>query len=75
MPLMLIVNNLNVVKYWADASYAMHTNFWSHTGATISLGFVSVASVSKRKNINSRSSMETEIIGADHVLHEFLWPR
>ena len=50
MPLILRVDNLNIVKLWVDASYAMHPDFRSHAGATMSIGWVSVARMSK-KNI------------------------
>ena len=47
--LILRVENLNIVKCWVDASYKMHLDFWSHTGAKMSLGWGSVASMSKKK--------------------------
>ena len=43
--MILIVDKMNIVKWWVDAIYEMNTNFWSHTGATMSLGWVSVASM------------------------------
>ena len=47
MPLILRVDNMNIVKWWVDASHAMHPYCQSYTGATMSLGWVFAASVSK----------------------------
>jgi hypothetical protein len=38
LTLTLIAENLNVIKWWVDASYAVHDNMRSHTGAVMSLG-------------------------------------
>ena len=51
----------------------MDSYCWSHTGATMSLGWGSVASMSKRKKLDSGSLTEAELIGEDDVLPEFLW--
>ena len=48
MSLILILDYLNITTRWVDASYAMHPYFRSHTGAMMSLGWVLVASMSKR---------------------------
>ena len=72
MPLILRVNKLKIVQWWVDASYAMHPDFWSHTGASMSLGWGSVTSMSKRQNLYSIISTEAELIGADDVILAFL---
>ena len=38
IPLILRVDKLKIVKWWVEASYAMHPSCRSHTGAKISLG-------------------------------------
>ena len=38
MPLIPRLDNLNIVKWWVDTSYAMHPYFWIHNGATMFLG-------------------------------------
>ena len=73
--LIMMVDKLNILKMWVDASYAMHTDYRSHIGATISLGWVSLSSMSKRQKLNSRISTEAELIGADNVIPGFLWSR
>ena len=50
MPLILSADNLNVIKWWVDASYAEHDDMRGHAGATIPLGRGLVLSMSKIKN-------------------------
>jgi hypothetical protein len=38
LKLTLSADNLTVIKWWVDASYAIHPNMRSHTGAALSLG-------------------------------------
>ena len=75
MPLIMMVDKINIVKCCLDASYEIHTDYRSHIGATISLVWVSVSSMSKRQNINSRILTEAELIGADDVIPGLLWSR
>ena len=75
MPLIMMVEKINIIKCWVDASYDIHTDYRSHIGATISLGWVSLSSMSKRQKINSRISTEAELIGADNVIPGFQWSR
>ena len=62
------MDKLNIVKLWVDASYIMHPDYWSHTGIMVYLGWVLVASMSKRKKLNSIISTEEELIRVDNVL-------
>ena len=64
---------MNIVKWWVDTSYVIHPYCQSHTEAMISLGWGSVAIMSKGKNINSRISTEAEMIGEDNMIPAFLW--
>jgi hypothetical protein len=38
MPLILQADNMNVMKWWVDASFAVHADMKSHTGGVMSLG-------------------------------------
>eukprot|EP00978_Attheya_sp_CCMP212_P044491 scaffold312039_cov31-Attheya_sp.AAC.1 len=37
MPLVLEGDNMRILKWWVDASYAVHPDMRSHTGGTLSL--------------------------------------
>ena len=75
MQLILRLDKLVIVKGWVDASYAINLDCLSDNGAMMSLGWESVASMSKRQNIISRSSAEAEMTGEDNVLPAFLLSR
>jgi hypothetical protein len=60
-------------RWHADAAFAVHPDFRSHTGATFTLGRGSIASVSRKQGINTRSSTEAEIIAADEIVGPMLW--
>jgi hypothetical protein len=38
MPLTLEAGNMSIIKWWVDASYAVHPDMKSHTGGMMSLG-------------------------------------
>jgi hypothetical protein len=68
LPLILMADNLNIIKWWVDTSYACHGDSRVHTEATMSLGKGSVSSMSKKQKINTRSSNESELVGADDTM-------
>ena len=73
--LTLSADNFNAIKWWVDASYAVHPNMHGHTGATMTLGKGSICSISSKQKINMRSSTESELIGMNDVLGQILWTR
>jgi hypothetical protein len=75
MPLILRAESLNVIKWWVDASFATHDNCRGHTGATMSMGKGSVIGMSKKQKINTRSSTESELVGADDAIPQMMWTR
>jgi hypothetical protein len=62
-----------IVKWWVDASFAVHTDMKSHTGGTLSLGKGSVYSASTQQKLNTKSSTEAELVGVDDVMLLILW--
>jgi hypothetical protein len=73
--LTLEADNLHVVKWWVDGSYAVHPDMKSHTGATMTLGKGSVYSASTRQKLNTKSSTEAELVGVDDLMPQILWTR
>jgi hypothetical protein len=68
MPLILSANGSVILKWWVDASCAVHPNIRGHSGRGLSLGRgFSMVSSTKQK-LNTRSSTETEIVGADDFM-------
>jgi hypothetical protein len=71
--LTLSANSLHNVRWWVDASYAVHPDMKSHTGGALSLGTGVIYGTSKRQKLNTKSSTEAELVGADDVMPQMLW--
>ena len=69
LQLILSAGNLNCIKWYMDASFAVHPDFKSHTGAAMHLedGTGAVQSISRKHKLGTQSSTESELVGADHV--------
>ena len=68
-------DNSTTVKWHVDASFAVHKDFRSHTGATMSLGLGTICSVSTKQKVNTRSSTEAELVSVDDVVSKILWTK
>jgi hypothetical protein len=75
MPLVLEADGTHVIKWWADASFAVHPDMKSHTGGLGSLGKGAVVSLSSKQKLNSTSSTEGELIGASDMMPKVIWTR
>ena len=75
MVLTLQASDEGIVRWWIDASYAVHEDMKGHTGATLSLGKGAIYSGSWKQRLVSRSSTESELIGVYDVLPQVLWTK
>ena len=73
--LALSVDGFNSIKWWVDASYAVHPTIRSHTGGTMTLGQGSIYSASTKQKITSKSLTEAELIGLNDIAEQILWTR
>ena len=67
---------MHVVKWWVDAAQILHMDMCGHTVQMMSLGSegrVAVYSGSSKQKINTKSSTETELVGASDDLPQVLW--
>lgn len=60
---------------WVDASFAVHHDMRSHTGAVLGLGKGPFWAKSSVQKLNSKSSTEAELIGASDSAGQLLWTR
>jgi hypothetical protein len=58
--LTLSADDLRVVKWYVDASLAVHPDFKSHTSAVMMLGKGAMKSIARKQKMNVRSSTEGE---------------
>lgn len=73
--LTLDAGNLNVMKWYVDASFAVHKDMRSHTGAMLTLGKGCVYSTSGKHKLNGKSSTEAELVAVSDVLPQVLWTK
>ena len=73
--LMLTLNasDNNDLKWWVDASYAVQPNMRSHTGIAFSMGKGTPICSSTKQKLNTKSSTEAELVGADDAMPIVLW--
>ena len=75
MCLVLHKDDTDSIRWWIDASYAVHPDMRGHTGATMSMGSGSVFSGSWKQKLVTRSSTESEVVGVYDVLPQILWTK
>ena len=63
MKLTLTVDDLSIIKWYVDASYAIHVDCKVHTGAMMSMGGGAVTSFSWKHKMNGISSTRAELTG------------
>jgi hypothetical protein len=75
MPLVLSADGSGVLKWWVDASFAVHPNLRFHSGGGLSMGRGFPVTCSTKQKINTRSSTESELVGADDFMPAICWTR
>ena len=71
--LILSAENLSVIKWYVDAAFAVHTDFKSHTGAVMTFGQGAIQTLSRKQKLNTKSSTDAELVGADDAAVMILW--
>lgn len=75
LPLTLEASNLQTVWWSVDASFAVHPDMRSHTGACGSLCKGMFYSSLGKQKLNTQSSTEAELVGVDDTMSKILWTR
>ena len=73
--LTLSADDLHVIKWFVDASFAVHPDFRSHTGAVMTYGKGALQTLSTKQKLNTRSSCESELVGVDDAATKILWTK
>eukprot|EP00980_Cylindrotheca_fusiformis_P015510 scaffold4410_cov78-Cylindrotheca_fusiformis.AAC.1 len=73
--LTLSIDNLWVIKWYVDASFAVHPDFKSHSGGVMSMGGGALFHGSRKQKLNTRSSTEAELVGVDDYATNILWTK
>jgi hypothetical protein len=75
LPLILRANGTRILKWWVDAAFTVHPNMQGHIGGGLSLGRGFPIMSSTKQKLNTQSSMESEIVGADSFMPAICWTR
>ena len=75
MGIVLGVQDPPCVYAYVDASYAVHPDMKSHTGCVISLGMGPIYAKSSTQRLNTKSSMEAELVGLSDCNNQAIWSR
>jgi hypothetical protein len=75
MPLILSANGSHILKWYVDASFAVHPNLRGHSGGGLTLGRGMPIVGSNKHKLNTRSSTESEIVAADDFMPAICWTR
>ena len=73
--LTLRVDDLRVVHWYVDASFAVHPDFKSHSGGVMTMGQGAIMSGSNEQKLNTRSSCKAKLVGADDYATKILWTK
>jgi hypothetical protein len=75
LPLILSASGSGILKWWMDASFVVHPNMRGYSGGGPSLGRGFPIVGSTKQKLKTRSSTETEIVGADDFMPAICWTR
>jgi hypothetical protein len=73
--LTLQADGTNELKWYVDASFAVHPDYKSHTGGYFTIGKGTITHICRKQGMNTRSSTEAEIVAADEAVGPMLWTR
>jgi hypothetical protein len=73
--LVLGAQDLSVLKWYVDVSFAVHPDYKSHMGAVITFGHGAVQTICRKQKLNTRSSTEAELVGVDDAATMILLTR
>jgi hypothetical protein len=73
--LQLSMDNTSRVKWYLDASLALHKDMKSQTGSIMTLGQGTIQAISSKQKVNKRSSTEAELISFDDFAFKELWTK
>ena len=73
LPLILSIYKSGNIKWYADASFAVHKDMRSHNGGFVTMVTGGAYVQSRKQKMNTKSSTEAELVGVDDVLNQVIW--
>jgi hypothetical protein len=75
LPLLVGMDGSNEIQWWVHASFGTRYGMQSQTRGTMSLGYGSLYSVSRKQKLNTTTSTEAELVGVHEVMSQIVWMR
>ena len=72
LKLKLVSDGSGFIRWWVDASYAVHPEMKGYSGGTIPMGKGSIYSVATGQKLVARSSTESELLGVHDVMPQII---
>ncbi len=72
-PLILGIDNEEMLMWYVNALCAVHPNMHRHTGGGMTMGRGFPISLSTKQKLNTKSSTESELVGIDDMTPTILW--
>ena len=69
------MNKHGVSEWWVDASFVVHDDMRSQTGAIFSIGSGVIYCASTKQKIVTSSSTKAELVGVADVMPNIIWCR
>jgi hypothetical protein len=73
VPLILTANGTGVLSWYVYALFAVHFDMRGRTGGAITMGTGFPLDKSTKHKLNTRSSMESEIVAVNNLIPQILW--
>ena len=63
------------INWYVDASFAVHPDMKSRTGAVMIMGAGAIVAVSRKQKLNTQSSTEAKLVGVNDVVTIVMWAK
>ena len=70
--LTLNADEIDIIKWYVDASYATQDDYRGHTGAVMTFGEGNITHFFHKQEMNAKSYTEVELIGVEKALSQIL---
>ena len=75
MPRIIGADGMKYMLTYVDASYAIHQDMKGHTGGAMTMGHGLIHHKSSKQRLNTKSSTETEVVGASDYIPWTVWAK
>jgi hypothetical protein len=75
LPLILAMDKSGKIRWYIAVAFAVHNDMKSHTGAMMMMGQGAASAQSSKKQLNTKSSIESELMGVDDNISQVIWCR